>query len=296
MKLDFWGVVKYLSPIAILHIGNTLLTNLSMGAVDIKFTYTVKSGEPLTTALFFWLIFGQAIPRTHILALLPIPIGVAIASISDVSVTFAGFITAFLSVLISSARTVIFKKDSQDSQMSNLEQYLRLSSLSALWMLPLFLIQSHNIGTFEAHLFISDVNQHVLSFFNGSISEMNPRFIFLMLGAGYHFLYNLFSFQVLSMVFPLTHSLGNVMKRLLTIAYSMIYFGNALVPLNVIGIALSNFGVLLYVFEKNRTKIASSSSSKLMSPNTKFYIGGSVFVVLVVAVCLSSGNSVSPGK
>ena len=42
MKFDFWGVVKYLSPIALLHIGNTLLTNLSMGAADIKFTYTVK--------------------------------------------------------------------------------------------------------------------------------------------------------------------------------------------------------------------------------------------------------------
>ena len=151
----------------------------------------------------------------------------AIATISDVSVTFGGFITAFLSVLISSARTVIFKKDSEDSQMSNIEQYLRLSSLSALWMLPLFLIQTHNYGIFEAHLFISSVNQYLMSFFNASVFEVHHRFTSLILGAGYHFLYNLFSFQVLSMVSPLTHSLGNVMKRLLTIAYSMLYFRNA---------------------------------------------------------------------
>mmetsp|Transcript_4637 Transcript_4637/g.19862 ORF Transcript_4637/g.19862 Transcript_4637/m.19862 type:complete len:120 (+) Transcript_4637:1121-1480(+) len=72
-----------------------------------------------------------------------------------------------------------------------------------------------------------------------------------------HFLYNQFSYVVLQRVNPVTHSVGNTMKRVAVIVSSIVVFKNEVTTLNKIGTAIAIFGVGLY------------SQVKRLKPNVK---------------------------
>jgi hypothetical protein len=86
-----------------------------------------------------------------------------------------------------------------------------------------------------------------INFKNGiTLLRMTTATKSLLWASIFSFLYNLVSFAILSLVSPLDHALGNVMKRIATIVLSMIVFKNKWTPFNVCGMALANIGVILY--------------------------------------------------
>ncbi|KAJ1548081.1 Aminopeptidase 2 mitochondrial, partial [Nowakowskiella sp. JEL0078] len=177
-----------------------------------------------------WLLTRNSVSPRIILSLIPIPIGVLMSTAGDLSFTLQGFLTALFSVIVTSARSVLFKKASSKKSKSSLpttfeavERYLQLGSLSFVFSFLILLLysspssQSRSVfSTITAKLeYVFLVNQNI---------EIRQTLFYAGL---YHFLYNLFSFEVLSQVSSaLTHSLLNVLKRVVTILYSMLYFKN----------------------------------------------------------------------
>ncbi|KAJ1562702.1 hypothetical protein HK096_005175 [Nowakowskiella sp. JEL0078] len=259
-------------PVTILHVGNTLFTNASMQNVDIKLTYTIKSAEPLTTAVLMFLMLGKTIPLRLFLSLMPIPIGVLLATIGDVSFNVSGILTALLSTVIASARSVVFKNHSDNyktmpNTFADIQRFLHLGTLGFILLFPLYLIKYHIIHQF------TNTQEEIIASFTELVNH-HTRELLVRAGA-FHFLYNLFSFDVLSQVSsPVTHSLFNVGKRVVTILYSMFYFKNRLVPINMIGIMLANLGVFWYVREKSRCqKDCKTCEEKTISEKEAFADG-----------------------
>jgi solute carrier family 35 protein E1 len=82
-------------------------------------------------------------------------------------------------------------------------------------------------------------------------------------GMFYH-LYNQLANNTLERVAPLTHAVGNVLKRVFVIGFSIIVFGNKISTQTGIGTAVAIGGVALYSFikakleEEKRAKAATS--------------------------------------
>ena len=76
-----------------------------------------------------------------------------------------------------------------------------------------------------------------------------------LLGAGLCFhAYQQLSYMILSQVSPVTHSIGNCIKRVVVIVASVIILQNPVSLQNAIGTAMALFGVFLYSQVKRRYK------------------------------------------
>ena len=85
----------------------------------------------------------------------------------------------------------------------------------------------------------------------------------LWLASIYHFLYNLCSFLLISQVSPLTHTLGNVMKRSFVIIVSIIAGNYPIYRNTVIGIVMSVGGSCYYGYLKSK-KVTDKNHSGFM--------------------------------
>ncbi|KAJ3413455.1 hypothetical protein HDV05_008024 [Chytridiales sp. JEL 0842] len=217
----FLRMVSALVPVASLHFANIHMTNMSIQHSDVKFTHTIKAAEPLFTVIFGWIWLRKRIKATLLLSLLPIPIGVLMATFTDASFTYIGLGTAVFSVAVTSLRSVLYKSESAQEKgsrgTSSFDEYA-----------PSFYIDFYKTATED------------------------PMTRSLILASSFSFLYNFVSFDILSLVSPLDHALGNVLKRVTTIMLSMIVFKNKLTGFNFTGMVLANVGILVYGLRAKR--------------------------------------------
>jgi solute carrier family 35 protein E1 len=68
----------------------------------------------------------------------------------------------------------------------------------------------------------------------------------------FYYLYNEVAFLALNEVAPVTHAVGNTIKRVVIILASVVVFRNPLSGLGALGSAIAIFGTLLYSLAKNK--------------------------------------------
>ena len=72
------------------------------------------------------------------------------------------------------------------------------------------------------------------------------------LSGAYYYLYNEVAFLALGRVNPVTHAVGNTIKRVVIIIASVIAFNTPISRLGVIGSSIAITGTLLYSLAKNK--------------------------------------------
>ena len=102
-------LVKTVTPLASLHLAGFLATNMSLGAVNVSLTHTIKSLEPFFTVALSYLFIGTVPSLSVMMTLVPIVAGVVIASATDLSFNWYGFLTAMASNVAFQSRNVISK-------------------------------------------------------------------------------------------------------------------------------------------------------------------------------------------
>ncbi|CAH1440202.1 unnamed protein product [Lactuca virosa] len=84
------NLLKLLIPVAVCHALGHVTSNVSFAAVAVSFTHTIKALEPFFNASASQFILGQSIPITLWLSLLPVVLGVAMASLTELSFNWLG--------------------------------------------------------------------------------------------------------------------------------------------------------------------------------------------------------------
>lgn len=74
-----------------------------------------------------------------------------------------------------------------------------------------------------------------------------------------YYLYNELAFMCLGAVHPVTHAVGNTIKRVAVIAISIIYFKNPVTKEGLMGSAVAIIGVLMYSLALYREKAAGDA-------------------------------------
>ena len=241
-------MLKPIAPLAVIHAVGNLLTNVSLGKVAVSFTHTIKAMEPFFSVLLSALFLGDIPSLAVVGALVPVVGGVALASMTEVSFCWAGFLAAMGSNITFQSRNVLSKKmmglSSIKGAIDNINLFSVITMLSCLVCLPIA------------------VSMEGVKFTPAAISAVGVSFQDLsqrLLIAGFCFqMYQQISYMILSRVSPVTHAVGNCMKRVTVIVVTLLYFKNPVSPLNMAGTALALSGVFLY----SRAKRAEGEKKK----------------------------------
>lgn len=205
--------------------------------------------------LFSYFILEESQQLRVRLTVIPICVGVWCIVYGELSLNLIGFVFAFASNISSASRVVFYKaklKETSHTDRSSTSSafmtYLNVGLVSLVLYLPIYIFQL---------LIEYYQNSRKLTFYTYedgilNIDQLNNSFIFLIYGSVFNFLYNLFSLRVLSNVAPISHSVINIMKRVIIVFCSMAVFSTRIVPLQWSGMLCADIGVFLYSLFKIR--------------------------------------------
>uniref|UniRef100_A0A0D9WE94 Sugar phosphate transporter domain-containing protein n=1 Tax=Leersia perrieri TaxID=77586 RepID=A0A0D9WE94_9ORYZ len=242
-------VLKLLFPVAVCHAIGHVTSTVSFAAVAVSFAHTIKALEPFFNAAASQFILGQQVPLTLWLSLAPVVIGVSMASLTELSFNWTGFVNAMISNISFTLRSVYSKKAMTDMDSTNLYAYISIIAL-LVCIPPAIIIEGPQLMQHGFKDAIAKVGLAKL------VSNL------LVVGVFYH-LYNQVATNTLERVTPLTHAVGNVLKRVFVIGFSIIAFGNKITTQTGIGTCIAIAGVALYSFikakiEEDKTQLKSA--------------------------------------
>lgn len=237
---------KAIFPPAAMHAIGHVAANLSFAAVAISLTHTVKTLEPAFNVILSRLVLGEATPLPVMATLLPIMVGVAMASAAELSFNWYGFISAMISNLTFGFRAVWSKRAMNNiKNLGSTGIYAWTTLISCFICIPGVLLAEPGVW--------AAIREQVAA--KGAVEFAMPL---LSVGILYH-LYNQFAFNTLGRVSPVSHGVCNVVKRVCIIATSVMFFGNVLTTQTKIGTVVALLGTYLYT---EAVKAAKKSAPK----------------------------------
>ncbi|CAL5399315.1 unnamed protein product [Camellia sinensis] len=243
-------LLTVLTPVAFCHALGHVMSNVSFAAVAVSFTHTIKALEPFFNAAASQFILGHQIPLPLWLSLAPVVFGVSMASLTELSFNWTGFISAMISNIAFTYRSIYSKKAMTGMDSTNVYAYISIIAL-LVCIPPALIIEGPQLM------------QHG---FADAIAKVGlPKFLsdLFWIGMFYH-LYNQVATNTLERVAPLTHAVGNVLKRVFVIGFSIVVFGNRISTQTGIGTVIAIVGVAIYSLikanmEEKKRKAAAQS-------------------------------------
>ena len=228
-------------PIAIFITLSKLTTYLSYQYVSMALAHTAKASEPIFNVIVCAIAFKEYHSSQVYLTLLPISIGIALASISDFSYNHTGFFIAILSALMKVLQNIYTKRLFDTGKWTFWEIHLYCGAVSLLLMAPVIYVESVT--------------------FSGSPFSHLPIFA-LFFDSILQWLSSVSAYVVLSLVSSLTATIVNVMKRLVMIVSGDLFDGISMSPFNGLGVLLAMLGVLSYNLVKDQTSGQSNEDDE----------------------------------
>ena len=200
------------------------------------FLFIVKATMPLFTVTLSRIFFGETHSPPVYLSLIPIILGVTIATLTEFNFNLTGLISALLATLGFSLQNIFSKRVLKSTGVHQFQLLATLARISLLLFLPFWLLIDGR-ALFTKFNYDNNVNYESV-------------FILLLFDGLLNFLQNVLAFSVLNIVSPLTYAVCNASKRIFIIFTSLVFFGNKIGVSNFFGMVLALGGVFCY----NRAK------------------------------------------
>lgn len=238
------GAALSASPLALVHALGNALTNVSLGAVAVSFTHTIKALEPLFSVLLSALFLGQPPTAPVVLSLVPVVLGVSLASSGELGFNWTGFLAAMGSNLTFQSRNVLSKKvlSVDRGALDNVNLFSVITVVSCVVLAPIALLVERPPLT-QAAL---DAARAAAGVAPAKLLSGTSLLREALLAAVCFHAYQQVSFSILARVTPVTHAVGNCVKRVVVILASLVVFRNPLTLRSAAGTAIALSGVFGY--------------------------------------------------
>lgn len=217
-----------LSAFSILYTANIAVSNVSLSMVTVPFHQTVRALTPVFTVAIYRLVFQGVYGTDTYMSLVPVIVGVMLASYGDLNATVLGFVMTMLGCFLAAVKTVTTNR----LQTAG----LRLGALELLYrMSPIACIQSLAVAYFCGELDGFDV------------STLKHQSLLILLGNGaIAFGLNVASFEANKRSGALTMTIAANIKQVLTVVLSIALWHIPVGVMNACGIALTILGGAWY--------------------------------------------------
>jgi len=222
----------------------SLMSHFSILKVQVSYTHTVKATMPIFTVILSRIILGTQYSCRVYLSLVPIVLGVALASLTEISFDPAGLLSA-LSATCGFALTAIYSRQlMRDSGIHHMYLLFKLGQIAALMFLPIWILVD---------------STRIYSKINWGI------FLLLCINGSLHWVQNVVAFSLYKLVSPLTYAVANVTKRIAVIIVSLTLLQNPVTMTNVFGMVMAVTGVFIYSRTKNTASPPTERKKTLLS-------------------------------
>lgn len=223
--------------VALMRATTVILGLVSLSYVAASFTETIKASAPFFTVIFAkWILHEQTSTQVN-LALVPVMAGLVLCSATELSFNMIGFLAAVCNNCVDCVQNVFSKKLLTTGGLTPVQLQFYTSAAAACLQLPLMLY----MGLGHKMLY-------------GSVTNGKPedpalvsyRWKLLLIDAVLYHLQSVTAYFTMSLLSPVSQSVANTVKRSLLIMLSIMYFGNAITMLNVMGMLTVIAGVFVY--------------------------------------------------
>jgi len=220
--------------------------NISLRFIPVSFNQAIGATTPLFTALFSALLLSQRETTETYLTLVPVVVGIVLASGSEPLFNLTGFIACFSATGARALKTVLqgILLSSDGEKLDSMNLLLYMSPVAVLALLP---------ATFFLEPKALDKATE--------LAQDNPGFVVLLLiNSLIAFLVNLSNFLVTKTTSPLTlQVLGNA-KGAVAVVVSVLLFRNPVTMNGMVGYTITVLGVIGYSESKKRAAKAKRTA------------------------------------
>ncbi|KAK5815986.1 triose-phosphate transporter family-domain-containing protein [Linnemannia elongata] len=272
------GIIQMTAPLVGFQVVGHVFSSFAISRVPLSVVHTIKALSPLFTVVFYRVILGTTYSKDVYISLVPLTAGVMLAC--RLSLEFnnlVGLVCALASMLVFVTQNVFTKKilfsnkakqqqlgnkegtkqDDDDIGSSNSQKLDKInilfysSTMAAICMIPIWLY-AEGLGLMFPDE--SGVYHHA----SGHSSGFWGVSWLLFLNGVSHFFQNIFAFSVLALTSPVTYSIASLIKRIVVIVASIVYFHQTLGTTQWTGVCLTFWGLWLYNSAKNAAKVHPS--------------------------------------
>jgi len=230
---------KMLFPLAFAKFLSSVLAHISIWKVPVSYAHTVKASMPIFTVLITRIFMGTRHGCSVYMSLIPIVLGVAVATVSEISFELMGLASALMATAGFAVITIYSKMALKDTGMHHLRLLHKLGMMAAIMFFPVWLLV-------DAPKIPSELNSEI--------------FTLLVVDGALHWCQNILAFTLLKLVTPLTYAVANVTKRIAVISVSLLLLKNPVTGTNLGGMMMAIVGVFFY----NRAKYYENLSKKTL--------------------------------
>ena len=239
------AALRTLLPIGVFHGIGHLTGVYATAAGSVSFVQVVKSAGPVWACLLSGAVLRQTVSRRVWLSLLPICGGVGLASVNELQFVWSSFLAAAASDVALALRNVYSKLSMDEPQGENMtpaNTFYTFTVLSCLFCLPITLALEW--GGARAAWAAAAPTRAAAS-----------QLIKVILQSGLFFtLYMEVQFQALDSVSPVTHAIGNTMRRVAIMLVCIAVFRTPVSALGAAGSALAIVGSYVYAMVRAQEK------------------------------------------
>lgn len=211
---------------------NIAVSNVSLAMVSIPLHQILRSTCPLVTIFIYRIVFRRTYSATLYLSMIPLILGVGLATAGDYYCTLSGFLFTMLGVILAVVKTIASNRlMTGNLALSPMELLLRMSPLAAIQCI----IYAFVAGEVQAFYHLYTTGHFSLAFgvalvVNGSVA--------LVL--------NLVSMWTNKIAGALSMSVAGNTKQVLTILFGIVLFDIELGWMNTMGTVITIAGAMLY--------------------------------------------------
>ncbi|KAJ3175765.1 suppressor of loss of ypt1 [Geranomyces variabilis] len=253
-----WAIISVVWPMAGFQIAGHVFSSFAIVRVPVSFAHTIKALSPLFTVVLYRLYYGLNYAPKVYLSLLPLTFGVMLVCLSELKFNTVGFVCALISTLIFVIQNMFTKNlfvASSDSNSSASASHSPspASSLSTSASDQPISLDKMNLLFYSSGLAFLGMgplwaysDARALFSFDPSDTQLHQLVILFLLNGLSHFFQNVLAFHLLSLVSPVTYSVASLIKRIVVICASIVWFGQAVDARQGFGIAMTFFGLWVY--------------------------------------------------
>ena len=238
-----WKTFALLAPPSVLHLIAHCTACASYAFGTVSFMQVVKAAEPAVAVVLLSLFFKRKYTKFVWLTMLPIVLGVAVGSLTEVHFSGVSFACAMASNVASALRSVTSKDLQIETGLAGVNLYGAMSVVGAALLLPISLaMEGGKIGG----AYVAAKTEMAANGVTLRTGFETPFLAYLIVGGLLFHLYNQTSYQALAELNPLDISVANAVKRVVIILASVAVFRNPITAIGGVSAAVAIFGTFLY--------------------------------------------------
>ncbi|KAF9959120.1 suppressor of loss of ypt1 [Mortierella alpina] len=288
MRKPTRAIVELTAPLVGFQVVGHVFSSVAISRVPLSVVHTVKALTPLFTVLFYRVVLGTTYSQAVYLSLVPLTAGVMLACRMSLEFNnMVGLCCALLSTLVFVMQNVFTKKilssgskaksqqqgehhgmgglgnnesiatesgsgegSGGNQKLDKINILFYSSTMAAVCMIPMWLYTEGWTLMFA---------EDPLGRAEGSTGTWAVISWLLFLNGVSHFFQNFLAFSVLALTSPVTYSIASLIKRIVVIIASIVYFHQTLGTTQWTGVCLTFWGLWMYNSAKNAAKVNPAS-------------------------------------